>query len=775
MTVKKLSLFIVFAFIFSFTALAQSNNITGTVEDQTKAPIAGATVVLRNTSTGLERIAATDADGKFSFASIGTGPFTIAATAPSFGRSPVNTAAFDSPNVITLEPARIREEVTVISGSRQEELRESLSTKVDVLTRNDIKTSGAETVGEALREIPGVLTRRGSETTPPTGEQVQGIDSRQVLVLMDGQPVTGGRGIKSGIINLDRQQVTQLESIEVVKGAASALYGSDAIGGVINLRTREQVAPFSASVAVAGGNFGVFDGTGTAGFVKEKLSGFFSFGRHKNNGFDLFSADFTTDGSGYHRYDAYGKLKYKFSETFSLLGFVDSYWNNARGRVVGEPSEFATNGRQIIDVDDESQNYGLTADWAIDGRTHLQARGYFSRFDEIYRSTNSTGTSLPDGNLFERYAKFDAVLTRVFGERHLFQAGAEFVNNRYSGLFRLQNDKGTANTQVVWLQDKISLFNRLSLTVGGRLDHHSEFGTAVSPKAALNFRINDYASLRASWGRGFRAPDLGQLFYNFRNGLFGYQVLGNRNLAPEHSGSWQVGGEFNAFSRKARLGVNFFRNDVRNLINSANLGTINPDDDTTTVAGEQALVAALLSGVGANPISAQYVTFFPTMVFAYLNTANVYTQGFEADASYLLPFGFSTKGAYTFLEAVDKSTGRSLTGRHKHQGFGKIEYANARYGFTANFRGMFYGKWWTSTTPATARKAAAFQIFDIYAAKELPKGFEVYGTVDNLFDSQDPNTGLPSLTNPANARTLDRADAGRTFRLGIRWTFDKGR
>ncbi|MGH9348756.1 MAG: TonB-dependent receptor plug domain-containing protein [Vicinamibacterales bacterium] len=123
--------------------------------------------------------------------------------------------------------------MTVVSASRQEELREALNTRVDVVTRSRIdETGGHETVGEVLRELPGVVTRRGSETAGAAGEQIQGIDSRQILILIDGQPIVGARGIKrGGIINLDRQSTARLERVEVVNGSASALYGSDALGG----------------------------------------------------------------------------------------------------------------------------------------------------------------------------------------------------------------------------------------------------------------------------------------------------------------------------------------------------------------------------------------------------------------------------------------------------------------------------------------------------------------------------------------------------------------
>ncbi|MBX3298973.1 MAG: TonB-dependent receptor [Acidobacteria bacterium] len=733
--------------LFTFTAIsAQTASIRVAVEDQANAPIPGAIVILRNTRTGQERSSVTGLDGVAEFARAGGDRFEVLVTAAGFergsGQIENNSAS------IVLKPSTVREEVTVVSGSRQEELRESLSTKVDVLTAADIRSTGYENVGEALREVPGVVTRRGSETSGVAGEQVQGIDSRQVLVLLDGQPVTGARGIKSGAINLDRQSTARLETIEVVKGSASALYGSDAIGGVINLRTREPRSPFSASVTAAAGNFGVFDGRADVGFIKKRLSGLFSIERHKNNGFDLDPATYQAEGAGFHRYDAYGRLKYQFNNRFAVTGFATSYWNTSRGRVLGE------SGPQTNDVDDQSQSYGLTGDWAIDGRTNLQLRGYFSRYDEVARGLRyPSGIALPDGNLYERYGKFDGTFSRLVGSRNFVQAGFEFVKNRYRGINRLQNDRADAWTRVAWAQDKINLTDRLTLTLGARLDDHSVFGSAVSPKAALNYRLANWASLRASWGRGFRAPDLGQLYYRLTSTANFYQVLGNPGLSPETAGSWQVGGEFSAMKRKARFGVNLFRNDVKNLITSRNLGLVTMGN-----------VNAIFAANGIDPSLRQFITY-NLLLFYYQNIANIYTQGAEFDGSYTLPKGFAVSGAYTYLEGYDKATHRYLIGRFRHQGFAKLAYANARLGFNANLRGSLYSRWIATRNETTNAQVygAAYSLWDVYGAKRLPRGFEVYGTIDNLFNDRDPNRGT-SLQ--------QRLEVGRTFRLGVRWSFE---
>ncbi len=491
-----------------------------------------------------------------------------------------------------------------------------MNARVEVLTRARIRDTGYETVAEVLRELPGVVTRRGSETAGAAGEQIQGIDSRQVLVLLDGQPLIGARGIKSGIINLDRQSVGKLERVEVVKGAASSLYGSDAIGGVINLITREPSSPIEFSFTSSGGSFGVFDGRGELGFARDRMSGYFDFERHKNNGFDLTPTTFDTTGAGFHRYDAYGRLRFQATRTLFLTTFANGYWNRSQGRALGEQ------GDQINWTDEESQNYGLNAEWQMNARTTVQARGYFARFDEISRGRLAPplNTALPDGNLFERFGKADATIARIIGERQLLQAGGEWLTDRYRGINRLRDASGErADMRTLWAQDRVSL-NRLTLILGARYDDHSIFGAAFSPKAGANLRINENLRLRASYGRGFRAPDLGQLYYRFLNPTSFYQVIGNPHLEPKHANSYQLGSEYATRRGNFRFGFNLFRNDVANLIEAVNLGFI----------ATRAQLAAIMAREGIDP---SFDPVLNRLLFFYENVRDARTQGVELNRS----------------------------------------------------------------------------------------------------------------------------------------------
>ncbi len=756
-------LFLVLGLLFvSVPAWAQSPEravfqVQGRVADITNAVLPGATVTLRNLATGLERVVLSDSAGKFSLSGVRPGRYLLIVDAKKFARE-VSEFDFqaDAEFNFLLRPALQIEEVVVYSGSRQEELRESLNTCVEVIDQDRIQASGSDTVGEVLRSIPGMVTRRGSEGTAAAGEQIQGIDSRQVLVLLDGQPIVGARGVKrGGAINLDRQSAMYLDRIEVVKGAASALYGSDAIGGVINLLSREPRSPYELSLNASGGNYGTLDTNADAGFRNGKLSGLFNLGRHKRNGFDLTPTTFDTTGAGLHRYSSMMKLRYQFAPSFFVAGTAHGYWNTQVGRSVGEL------GPQYDDDREESQGYGTTADWQATPFTSLQARGYFGRYAEnlISALTAPSNQTLEPGTLHETLSKLDATISHVLGNRQFVQVGGEWWTNRYRGENRLRDRGGhRADTGVFWIQDKISVANRLTLTVGTRYDRHSVFGSAVSPKAAANFRLHKSLYVRASYGRGFRAPDLGQLFYRFLNPTNFYQVIGNPNLRPEYANSWQVGGEYTARSRRARVGINLFHNGIKDLIEAVNLGF---------VASPQQLAAILQR----ENIDQSFQPQLQRLLFLYKNISNVSTRGVELDGDVALPAKLALGAAYTFLDARDSDAGLRLTGRHRHQGNARLAWENQRLGLRWYLTGAFYSSWIVSrqTVAGTVRDTIApkFALWDTSVSKSIAKAVTLFAAVYNLGNSRDPNSG--TLLPGGTAAPIYRPEIGRSFRLGLRF------
>lgn len=727
--------------------------------DTSGAAIPRATIVLRQQPSGLDRVIESAPDGRCSL-DVPAGAYLVTVSAPGFEPSArVLELPLDEPAVFTLSPAAIVEQVTVRSASRQEELRESLNTRVDVITRSRIEeTGGHETVGELLRELPGVITRRGSETAGAAGEQIQGVDSRQVLVLIDGQPLVGARGIKrGGVLNLDRQSSARLERIEVVKGAASALYGSEALGGVINLITRKPSHPFEATVAASGGSFGVVNARVDGGFRRDGTSGLLSVERHQHDGFDLTPGTFDTTGAPYRRYDLLGKVRRQFTPSIAAGAMVTGYRNETGGRSNGEL------GPQEDDIDDRALSASVTSDWLV-GDTTVQARAYTSAFRETSRARLAppASTMLEPGTLEERYQKADVSIARTLGATQLVQGGLEWSRDRYEGTNRVRDENAghEADTLVAWAQHRWAVTDRLTTTVGARVDRRSRFETAVSPKAAASLRITDRLSARASYGRGFRAPDLGQLFYRFLSPSNFYQVIGNPNLEPEYAHSWQLGGEYVTAGRRARIGVNAFRNDVRDLIESVSLGF---------VASPHQL-AAVLAREGLDP------SFRPALgrvLLTYRNVSDAITQGLEVDGEAALARTLSVGAAYTYLSAHDAERDLALTGRHRHHGHVRLSWQPPS-GFRASLRGTFFSSWIaaraTSGGSVSDTIAPGFALWDAFVSQRLRGGLSLFATLENLADSQDPNTGV--LRPDGLAAAIYRPDAGRSVRVGLQWSFD---
>jgi outer membrane receptor for ferrienterochelin and colicins len=730
-------------------------SIETVVHDASGAVIRGATVVVVDTVTGQTRIVATDGEGRATLTALRPVRVELTVSTPGFAPDvrPLDLATAEARTVldIVLTPAAVVDQVTVVSGSRQEELREQTTAAVNVVTRARMRDTGYESVGEVLREMPGVLTRRSSESSTAAGEQIQGIDSRGVLVLLDGLPVVGARGIKRGVLNLDRQSVGRLERVEVVKGASSALYGSDAIGGVINLITRDVQRPFESLFTIATGTTDAFDTRGEAGLRRGAVSTYVTLERHQRGEYDLTPTTPDTTGADFARNDALAKVMFQARPDLRLTALANGYWNRSQGRSVGEL------GAQSDDARDDSQNVAVKGEWQARPSVALEARGYYARYAEASTGVllASTATPLEPGELHERYGRADATVRWLAGGTQLVQGGVEWSTNDYRGRNRLRDDAGhTAETAVLWVQDQVSLANRVTVTGGLRYDRHSIFGDAWSPKVGVNVRAADSLRLRASYGRGFRAPDLGQLYYRFLNPTNLYQVIGNPSLEPERSGSLQVGGDY-AFRRRARVGLNVFHNDVDDLIESVSLGFI------SSPAQLQALMAA-------EGIDMAFRPQLNRLLFRYRNLTNVRTRGVEADGDVALPGGFSAAAAYTWLDAEDRDTGLALTGRHPHQGSVRLSWDTAALGgWRANVRGAFFSAWIASRSGATEVEGARFSLWDLYVAKPIARGVECYGAVDNFTNSQDPNTGVLGATGSPAA--IYRPEIGRTVRFGVRW------
>ena len=727
----------------ALAAICRAATLHVEVHDGAGLAVPGAAVQARHQATGQSAACTTDHSGVCRM-DLPFGAYSVeAATGQLEGRARVDFQDVKRPFKLELRARALRTSITVVSGSRTEELQEESPTKVEVVTRTQMQGTGYERVSDVLQEIPGVLVRRGSTSTVG-GEQIQGVDSRQVLVLQDGLPIVGARGIKSGAVNLNRQTSDRLSRVEVAKGSGSAIYGSDAMGGVINMITREPSAPFEAGVSASGGSLGMFDLRGDFGGLLRRWSYFLNAGESRLDSYRLIASSPTTVGPDTLRRDGLFKTRYQFHPKFALGFTANGYHNREEGRNVSET------GLVSGLTNDSTQSYALLADWIPDGATTLQARAYSARYDENSLTTPLGRPEPPSpANLNEWLKRLDATLSRILPGGHFMQAGVEWNQNLYRGANRLVGDNigQQVTARDVWLQDKWTVNNRLTLSAGGRVTSHSLFGRAGVPKAGAVLKLSDAWILRGSFGLGFRAPDLGQLYFRFANPANFYQVIGNPTLKPEHSRTFQAG----VVHRKSRyrLGATLFRNDIRDLIDSRLTGTPRTAAELNRILDNYGIPALF------NPL-------LNRQTFVYVNQARIFTQGVELDGEYAFHRKLRLSGAYTFLNALDRNTRLGLPQRHRHHGQTRLDYTVPKLGLAANLRGSFYSHWLLNAVAGT--RGHPFQIWDSYVSKNLAHGVQAYVAVDNLNNSRDAKL---RLANP----TFDRPDYGRTLRVGIRYRF----
>ncbi len=736
--------------------------LSGRVLDPQSKPVVAAIVTLRNRLTGAEQVSNTGDTGTFTLTPIQPGDYNLIVVAASIGlsaqvravqvREGIAPAAID----VTLPVASVQQNVTVVSGSRVEELQQDSPLPIDVVDSERIKRTGYETVADVLSEIPGVVTRNNQSFSGGASQQIDGMPSQDILVLQDGLPVTGARGIKSGIIDLDMQNIGRLDRVEVVRGAASSLYGTDAVGGVINMITRQPTHPFEGGLRLSGGSLGTVDGDLTLGTKWKKLTAFTDLELHRIGSYTLLPNDESTVGANAQRYDGLVKLRYQFTPRAAISFSGNAYHTNADGKAT-DFSGTATSGYNRAYNTNSTQNYAVIGDLLPTSKTSIQARLYSGRYDEnSYQRTLATdssegSTQLDYGNLYERYHRADATISQQVFSWNFLQGGFEWAQDSYRGLNRLVGDDAgkQITTDDVWLQDRIQPFTRLIINVGGRYNHHSLYGDNLVPKIGVVYRINQNWTVRSAYGRGFRSPTVGELYYLLLHPEYFYQVIGNPTLRPERSESYSVGTDYQV--NRYSFGITLYRNNLDHLINYVYGGF------PTSTASLNALLAqyGIPPNFGALPFLATYL---------YTNVDKAYTQGVNLRGSVLLRRDLRVDGSYSYLDPYDRVNKQTLTERSRNQGFFKTEYVSNRLGMVANVRASFFGKWLID--PSTGQREKAYAIWKLYGSKDLPYRFQIYGAIDNLANSRD------SMLNDAQPG-YDRTDYGRTFRVGMRYTLGR--
>ena len=590
----------------------------------------------------------------------------------------------------------IRLDQVVVTGTRTAQRFSDSPVEVQLITAAQIKDSGAREVAELLEREGGVTVTRVAGRG--TSIEIQGLSSDQVLILIDGRRVVGRI---NGAIDLTRLKAAGIERIEIVKGPSSALYGSDALGGVVNIITKSGGNGTTVTArADSGKNFETFGGLG---YERERFHGHLSAGGSLTSSFDLNKTTPSTDGiDGRNRFATFNHTQ-QFSPRFALRSTAD-YSLDDTSRVDAGAATFDVIKRI------EELRVGLAPQFTLNERTSLALDGYYTRYDDqfLQDQRGSDANDRIERTLDQLYVT-GAQLNHQW-RAHLLSVGLEAQFETLTA-DRLATE-GERDRQSVFVQDQLTLLegDRLTLVPGLRYDRDSQFGSAISPKLAARYNVSPDLFVRASAGQGYRAPDFKQLLLRFDNPAVGYRVEGNPELKPERSTGYNLGATWYA-NASVSLSGTLFHNRVKNLIDIVQLtpGRPTPGDP---------------------------------VLFTYVNIERARLTGSDVQVEWrpALAQGrpLSLRLGHGYLDSEDADTGQPLSGRARHRANADIGWRKPQY--ELGLRGVWIGKRVFQTeldtggAPTGAGEADPYFLFDTRAQWKGWRVFDLTLGVNNLFD-----------------------------------------
>ena len=569
-------------------------------------------------------------------------------------------------------PANPLGEDTVVTPTRTEIPAGRSGSSLTVITREQIEQSGHTEVLDVLRDVPGLDVVQQGPSGGLTSVFMRGGNSQHTKVLLDGIPLNDPSNATRGF-DFSTLMVDNIERVEVLRGPQSTLYGSDAIGGVINIITRRGEGPLTVGTRVMGGSYGTGQGALSA-----------------SGGTPLYHYSF---GASY--FDSDG-----FSAAAEQLGNVedDGFRNGTlSGRYGWTPSDnfdidyvfrFAD---ATAEVDDFDFFTGLPIDNLI--RENLSETLYnrvqvrFAPLDGLIE--NNLGFNLAD---YEREdtdsgpfvpplflgqtRKADWQTNFNLAEAHVATVGVDYYHEEAESTFDpLQSQYYSS----LYVQDQIGFFDRWFTTVGYRWDDHSAAGSAETYRATSIFHVYETGTaIRGTIGTGFRAPALAENFFAF----------GNPDLRPERSKGWDYGFDQWIVPERFMVAATYFRNDFTDLI------------------------------------------VFDFNTFSLQNVGQAKSHGVELSLLWRLNPVTDLTANYTRTDTLDLDTGEPLLRRPKDKASLGLRRRFLRNRARAGMDLLFVG----DRLDTGGRTLDNYLVVNLNGGLQLTRGCELFGRVDNLFD-----------------------------------------
>lgn len=577
----------------------------------------------------------------------------------------------------------------IVTATKTQQSVEEVGSSVNVITKDDIERTGKKTVTEILRSVPGVVVVQSSHIGSLTDVYLRGTKPGQTLILIDGvevnDPIDPMRGY-----DFSHLMVDDIEQIEIIRGPQSTLYGSDAIGGVINIITKKGKGKPVVSVVGEGGSYSTFrEGVSVRGGDKG-VDYSLSLARTDSGGISM--AEGGSEEDGYENTTVAGRLGTSVFGNAYIDGFVryiHSETDLDDGGFEDDPNYIQEWTNLVSKLGFDQQ---LLSNWQHKASiSYLQTeRVYEDKVDSVDLFDDMDSWYKGDNISGEWQHNID------IKEIDTITAGIEYEKERGSSSYRYGTylDRFSRKEVDNWgfyLQNILRLWKRWFTVVGVRLDDHEEFGSDTNYRITSSYLIEETnTQIKSSWGTGFKAPTLFQL----------YSMYGDPSLEPEDSRGYDVGIVQKLFCDKLVLGVSYFHNKIKDMID------------------------------------------WDSGLWKYKNIGEAVMEGVEAEVTVTPIENLDIGLRYTYMETEDKNTNLELIRRPENKVSLNINWRflekanlNVDISYVGNRKDIDF-----TTYPYNRLTLDDYVKVDVFCSYDVNENFQVYGRIENLFDEDYEET-----------------------------------
>lgn len=628
-------------------------------------------------------------------------------------------------------------EVTIVTGASkyQQELT-SAPASVTIITADDIRKGGYRTLADALNSVRGfyITYNRSYHSVGVQGFSPMGDYNTRILLLVDGHRLNDGVYEQAPLGSDFPVDLDLVDRIEVIRGAGSSLYGTNAFLSVINVITRSGTTLRGGELAASGGSFNAWTGRATGGVKRDNGLDLLFSASYRDSGGEkqLFFPEYAATNYGLAQgldgeksWDLLAKASWK---DLSLLLLHQTRDKNvpsaAYGAIFNDPAE---------KISDQHTMAGLTYKHSS-GFADLTARLSYNRYvyDADYPLDYAGTRTLNRDVTKAEWLGSDLYSSKNFGA-HLLTIGmehrAQFTEQQQNfdvspTYYSYLNDNHRTFVQGYYMQDEYHIMQNLILNAGLRYDHYNTFGGTLNPRGALIWKPIENSVLRLSYGEAFRAPNAYELYYSDT-----YGFKGNSNLSPEKIRSTELSYD-QYVGNHLRANITGFYSHITDML----VQHVDPVDGL--------------------------------LVFNNLNS--VESKGIELLAESKWENGFSGRINYTYQEVKNPESGKIVDNSPRTLVKGQLTLPIPAGKSFATLETIYTG----SRNNANQEKIAGATVVNLTLLnRELFKGMELSASIYNLFDARYGHPASADLVNSLSETLRSVEQDGITFRVKVSYRF----